>query len=324
MHAYRSDRVLLCMKITVLVPTYRRTDSLQRCLEGLQRQMRMADEVLVVVHRSDEVSREFVESWRDWSALRMVLTPDAGQVNQLNAGLDASTGEIIAITDDDAVPQPQWLERIEHHFARNADLGGVGGRDFVWEHGALLSGEAQTVGTILWFGRIVGNHHIGSQLRSRIDILKGVNMSYRASAIQDLRFDTDLRGQGAQTCNDMAFSLGVQSRGWRLLFDPEAAVDHYPAPRLDADKRGAPSLEAVENRSFNFYLTLRRHLRKGVRRQVTVAWARWVGAANTPGLLRGIVSRLRNHAVGIENRAAAQRAWTAVRELDPPRSGNSR
>ena len=41
------------MKITVLIPTYRRPKDLGRCLEALQKQTRPADEVLVVVRNTD-------------------------------------------------------------------------------------------------------------------------------------------------------------------------------------------------------------------------------------------------------------------------------
>jgi len=40
---------LSVMTITVLIPTYRRPQDLARCLEALQKQTRLADEVLLVV-----------------------------------------------------------------------------------------------------------------------------------------------------------------------------------------------------------------------------------------------------------------------------------
>ena len=46
------------MKISVVIPTYRRPESLKRCLEGLRRQVRPAHEVLVVTQDGDEESLE--------------------------------------------------------------------------------------------------------------------------------------------------------------------------------------------------------------------------------------------------------------------------
>ena len=303
----------------MLVPTYRRTESLERCLEGLRAQRRAADEVIVITQRGDEASRLLLEGWRDWDVLRVVEASGGGVVRQLNLGLETCTGDLIAFTDDDSVPRPDWLERMEAHFVASPDLGGLGGRDWVFEHGALLTGSGFPVGTIQWFGRITGNHHIGARAQDNVDVLKGVNMAFRAAALKGLRLDTDLRGSGAQTCNDMALGLGVQKAGWRLLFDPAVAVDHFPAQRFDADQRGAPSPEAIENHCFNVYLTLRRHMRRGVRRRMALLWAWWVGTRSTPGFVRGWVARLKGNRAALETRAAAARAWVAAKGLGEAR-----
>lgn len=55
-----------------------------------------------------------------------------------------------------------------------------------------------TIGVLIqWFGRIIGNHHLGVGLPQKVDFLKGANMSYRAQVLATLRFDTRLRGAGA-------------------------------------------------------------------------------------------------------------------------------
>lgn len=303
------------MTISVLIPTYRRVESLNRCLEALRRQSRDPDEILVVVRTDDEESLAFLNSWQDWKALRVIQTSQGGQVNQLNAGLEAGRGDIFAITDDDAAPTEDWLRRIEQHFVSNPDLGGVGGRDLVWEQDRWVSGSSELVGTIRWFGRVVGNHHLGAKLLSNVDVLKGANMAYLRVAVGDLRFDSDLRGKGAQTCNDMAFSLGVQKRGWRLLFDPEVAVKHFPAQRFDLDQRGAPSHQALEDDCFNYYLTLRRHMRSGLRRSMAIAWARMIGTPWRPGFVRGVVATVKRDRAAVDARRAARSAWNSATQI---------
>ena len=309
------------MKISVVIPTYRRAESLHQCLTGLRAQIRAADEVLIVAQTGDEETLRLVESWKEWGTIRLVETSAGGQVNQLNCGLEGSRGDVIAITDDDAVPRPEWLRRIEKHFSANPDLGGVGGRDFVQENGSLLVGDARLVGTVQWFGRVAGNHHIGERMQSSVDILKGANMAYRTAAIGDARFDGDLRGRGAQTCNDMAFSLEIKRRGWRLMYDPEVAVDHFPARRFDLDRGEVFHAKEIEDGAFNFYLALRRHMRRGLRRHAALLWARFIGVTRVPGVIRGTLSRLRGDRAGVEMRAAARRAWRSAREVAKPMPG---
>ena len=303
------------MKLSVVIPTYRRAESLSRCLEGLRAQQRPPDEVLIITQTGDEESASMLAGWNTWSHLRIIQRAARGQVAQLNIGLDEATGDVIAFTDDDAVPRPDWLDRIEKHFITQDDLGGVGGRDYVVENGAALTGSASLIGTVQWFGRVVGNHHVGGRRDDTVDCLKGANMAYRQAAINGLRFDTDLRGDGAQTCNDWAFSLSLKKIGWRLLYDPQVAVDHFPAKRHDDDQRGAPSMKALEDSSFNFYLSLRRHMKGGVRRQMALMWALLVGIENSPGIVRGWLQHLRGDPnIGMK-RQTARSAWQATKQL---------
>ena len=86
-------------------------------------------------------------------------------------------------------------------------------------------------------GKICGNHHLGVGAPRTVSLLKGANMIYRRSAVGGLRFDTRLRGKGAQPCNDLSFSLSVRRTGWKMVYDPRVAVDHFPAERFDDNGR---------------------------------------------------------------------------------------
>jgi cellulose synthase/poly-beta-1,6-N-acetylglucosamine synthase-like glycosyltransferase len=111
----------------------------------------------------------------------------------MNAGLDAACGDIIAFTDDDAAPHTDWLERIEAHFLSDTNIGGVGGRDWVYHGTQLEEGEREVVGQVQWFGRVIGEHHLGVGEAREVDVLKGVNMSFRRSAIGNALRSADAR-----------------------------------------------------------------------------------------------------------------------------------
>jgi glycosyltransferase involved in cell wall biosynthesis len=208
-----------------------------------------------------------------------------GVVAALNAGLEKLHGDVVAITDDDAAPRPDWLSRIEDYFMRFPDLGGLGGRDYV--HGGTLGNESLAVGTIQWFGRQIGNHHLGIGGPRDVHMLKGANMSFRLAAIGGIRFDERLRGSGAQVHNELAFCLAIRRKGWRLIYDPAVAVDHYPAPRFDEDQRSQKSLLAVRNSAYNETLILLEHL-PGLVQPIFLLWALLVGARDLPGLAQCI------------------------------------
>jgi cellulose synthase/poly-beta-1,6-N-acetylglucosamine synthase-like glycosyltransferase len=279
------------MRITVLIPTYRRPHDLARCLKALQQQRRAADEVLVVVQKTDLATWDFLKTL-DPSLLPLYpLTVEVqGVVAALNTGFDAAQGDIIAITDDDAAPHPDWLERIEAHFLADNRLGAVGGRDWIYMNGALLTavthpGASQPVGKLQWFGRLIGNHHTGTGPTREVDVLKGVNMSYRKVALADLRCDERLRGTGAQVHFELGLCFGLKQRGWRLIYDPAIAVDHYPAQRFDQDQREHFNSTALVNAVHNETLMLMDYL-PPIRRWVFLTWAVLVGTRSSRGILQ--------------------------------------
>ena len=219
------------LSISVIVPTYRRPLDLARCLTALERQARRPDRVIVVIRADDLETQRYLQMRIANDFLTVVFVEREGVVAALNAGLDAADGDIVAFTDDDARPHADWLERIEAHFHDDASIGGVGGRDYV--KGLESEHESSRVGEIQWFGRQIGNHHLGNGPARDVEVLKGVNMSFRSDAIRGVHFDERLRGSGAQVHNELLFCFAVSRGGWRLVYDPAVAVDHFPAERFD-------------------------------------------------------------------------------------------
>lgn len=142
------------MLITVLIPTYRRPKDLARCLEALGKQNRPADEVLVIVRDSDTETWTFLDTLKSEPLrLRIIEIKRTGVVAAMNSGLDAAQGDIIAITDDDAAPHSDWLERIEAYYSSDECLGGVGGRDWLYL-GTKLCGASTHPGASQVVGRL--------------------------------------------------------------------------------------------------------------------------------------------------------------------------
>src|SRR4051794_19968422 len=97
------------MIISVVVPTYRRPDYLDRCLGALAGQDfdPSSFEVVVADDAAAEETRAQVAQWsgRFPSALHYVAVRGPhGPAAARNAGWRASTGGVIAFTDDDCVP----------------------------------------------------------------------------------------------------------------------------------------------------------------------------------------------------------------------------
>jgi glycosyltransferase involved in cell wall biosynthesis len=278
----------MALSTSLIVPSYRRPADLKRCLMAIQKQSIKPGEVIIVYQSIDHETVNLVEEFTAlMNNLTRVSVEEPGQVAALNAGLAAAKGEVIAITDDDAAPHEHWLETIVGHFMKNPSVGGVGGRDWIYINGAICDGKASIVGKVYWFGLAKGSHHLGTGGIRNVDILKGANMSYRREAILGLKFDTRLRGKGAQVDNDMAFSLQVKKRGWLLIYDPNVSIDHFLSDRFDEDQRFEFNCIAQRNTSHNETLTLLEFL-PIPRKIFYMIWAFLIGTRRVPGLLQVI------------------------------------
>jgi len=274
------------LTISVVIPTYNRVDTLVNCIEGIRRQARFPDEIVIVVRNSDHVTLQYLSSL-DLNVLKIALVERGGMIAALNAGILKSTGAIVALTDDDTVPHPDWLLNMERHYIKRPDVGGVGGRDIVHHGGKPVPPQKRQVGMIRPYGRIIGNHHIGMGDVREVDILKGANMSFRREAIRGLSFDEKLKGTGAQIHNELEFSQAVKKKGWKLLYDPNVLVDHFPAVRFDEDQRHSFNETAFFNAAHNETYAMLKHMRF-MNRIMFLIWVVAVGSKSSPGVVQGM------------------------------------
>jgi GT2 family glycosyltransferase len=305
--------------VSVLVPTWRRPDALVRCLRAIAAQTAPPAEIVVGLREGDESTTAALDTLAPTLGLPVIRasTPEAGVIAAMNAALVRCSGEVIALTDDDAEPRADWLERAVAALADPA-VGGVGGRD--WQ--PLERGDRTDVGRVQWFGRTIGNHHLGAGAARDVDVLKGANAVFRAPLLRAVRFDSRLRGAGAQMFWELGVRLALRRAGWRLVYDPAIAVEHHIAPRHDADQRhrgvfaSAPQVDAVHNET----LLLLEYL-AGARRLAFLAWALAVGTAIEPGLaqlprliLRGDRAAFARWRATVDGRLAGWQRWRADRD----------
>lgn len=244
------------MKISIVIPSFKRLADLNRALLALCQQERAVDEVLVVSRVTDLPTQELALSFVDKLPVKVVLVRMPGVVEAYNSGIESATGEIIAFQDDDAAAHADWLRRIEDAFQRDGSLAGIGGRDRIIRHPQIEPELRYRVGVVFGGFRVVGNHHCGTGSARPVDTLKAVNMAFRRSFIQGNRLDNRLRGTGAQVHCELKFCLDLRKQGKRLVYDPSILVDHFVAARHDEDQRDSFNALAYENAMHNLTYTL--------------------------------------------------------------------
>jgi len=274
------------MKISVVIPSYRRSADLKRCLNALGAQAMPPYEIIIVARPEDAETWEVIDQFATQLPIIAARVTEPGVIQAENIGIALAQGNIIAFTDDDAAPHSDWINRIANRFSDNAmNFVGVGGRDIIYQDGRPIVGCHPVVGKLSWFGRMKGNHHLGCGEARYVDILKGVNMAFRAEVIKPIGLDVRLRGEGAQMHWELMLCLTARKSGFQLLYDPDIKVDHYPGKRFGRDCRTVFYSETMTENVHNETLAILSYF-GAVRRCVFVLWSTVIGYRGAPGLIQ--------------------------------------
>jgi GT2 family glycosyltransferase len=274
-------------QFAVVIPTYRRPTHLARCLEALRRQSFAPAEIVVVRRDCDDETLRVLANHPPGS-FTDVKVSEPGVLAALMAGAKETTAPLVAFTDDDAAPWPDWLERLSLHF-RDPCVGVVGGRDVVHERSRREKRlPATDVGRITRWGKLIGNHEFAIGPSRQVEVLKGVNMAFRRQAVA---FPLNLRGAGAQPHYEVAMCLWAINHGWRVMLDPQAVVDHFPGPRFDEDRRERPTSAAIRDTGYNLVASI-------LTARPNLLWRRasfglFLGDKGVPGIGRAVLGFVR-------------------------------
>ena len=115
---------------SVVVPTSGRMDLLDRCLDALTRQTLPGTsyEVIIVDDEPNHNTLHLVAGWRTRTldrGPRLVYLPNSNQHGPAaarNLGWRSAQGQILAFTDEDAVPSPSWLAQGLAAFGDDVDV----------------------------------------------------------------------------------------------------------------------------------------------------------------------------------------------------------
>lgn len=277
-------------RITVIIPSFKRSDDLKRCLEAIGLQSRSADEILVVGRQEDtETSRVVLSLQSKISGLRLVSVSKPGAIVAMNRGLENALGDLLVFTDDDAEAPCDWLQRIEASFA-DPKIGAVGGRDWLQLPKVpklFQPTEVSEVGVLTRWGRLYGNHHCPLRGHTKkVMFLKGVNMAFRRRALGWYQIDTGLRGAGAQVGLEIDLCMQIKRAGYSILFDDRIVVKHHCSPRVGEDRCDTTG-SRISDSSYNNHYLIAKHVDLW-QSLACLLNTHLLGSRDTPGLLAGV------------------------------------
>lgn len=115
---------------SIVVPTYRRRESLARCLSAIAALDFPRDrfEVVVVDDGSPTPPTDLVASFDRSLDARLVCVRHGGPAATRNTGARLARGRYLVFTDDDCAPQADWLRAIDRCLTTSAASPAIGGR----------------------------------------------------------------------------------------------------------------------------------------------------------------------------------------------------
>ena len=227
------------LDLSVIVVNWNRRELLRAALESLARQTAPSFEVVVVDNGSDDGSAALVDKLAASYPVPLRLIRNAenrGFCAANNQGIAASDSEWIALLNNDAEANPEWLAALETVGRTDPEVGMVASKILVWEDprridkaGHLMYPDGQNR------GRGTGQLDQGQFDRVEETLWPdGCAALYRRAMLEDIGgFDEDFFAYA----DDAELGLRGRTAGWMCLYAPGAVVRHHRAATLGLSSR---------------------------------------------------------------------------------------
>jgi GT2 family glycosyltransferase len=196
--------------VTVVIPTLGRP-ILRRALEAFGAGTRIPAEVIVVDQgRSPDIEAMVLDFRAQGLNTKWLPSAERGRARGVNRGIEAASTTFVAITDDDCLVQPDWIERLETLLKQDADS---------IVTGRVEAGDETVLSTVTSAVPVVQRRP-----SLRFDRLSGGNMAVSkntANRIGGLDEDPCLR-----TAEDAEYAYRALRAGVAIRYAPEVAVTH--------------------------------------------------------------------------------------------------
>lgn len=223
--------------ISVIVVNWNRRELLRATLESLASQ-RCADfEVIVVDNGSSDGSVEMIHGFSTIFPLRLIRNKEnRGFCAANNQGIAAARGTFVALLNNDAEADPDWLSELRRACEQRSEIGMVASKILVHEdptridkvgHLIYMDGQNRGRGT----GEVDRGQYDGSE-----DCLwpDGCAAMYRKAMLDEIGgFDEDFFAYA----DDAELGLRGRIAGWDSVYAPAARVRHHRGTTLGLASR---------------------------------------------------------------------------------------
>jgi GT2 family glycosyltransferase len=255
--------------VDLVIPTYNGIAPLRECLEAVRRQTFTDLNVIVVDDGSTDATPSMMsEEFPEFGYLS--LPSNQGFAATCNAGIASGSAEFVALLNNDAVPDPDWLERLVAGIERHPSAAAVASKILL----ADGSGRLHAAGDTFSVRGVPGNRGVWEPDDGRYDHEEEVFSAcaaaalYRRSALDEAVlaggqvFDTDFW----MYLEDIDLGWRLRLLGYSIVYVADACVCH----QLSATGGGPLASYFVARNSFG---VLSKNLPEGLQRSI---WSRFL------------------------------------------------
>ncbi|MFL6195569.1 MAG: glycosyltransferase [Thermoanaerobaculia bacterium] len=265
--------------LTVAIATLDRPEALARCLDALAAGDERPEEILVIDQGRDERTRAVAEA----RGAVWVRQEERGLAASRNLALRRASSPIVAVTDDDCVPSPGWVEALRRAFSTAEPPDAVTGPVLP------LGPEAPGLFAVSSRTRTEPGEFRGRALPWLVGT--GANFAVRREWIERAGgYDPRLGvGSAGGAGEDMDLLYRLLKAGARVRYEPDAVVFHERQP-----------------------LERRLASRSSYGRGIGACCGLWLRGGDVHAL--SVLGRWTSMRAGLLIRALRRRRWQAVRE----------
>ncbi len=214
--------------VSVVIPTWKGTSRLQRCLKALSQQTFRDFEVIVVWNEGGDGEGIHVPAGM---ALRVKTSEiNIGFAAAVNLGARVAQGTYLAVLNDDAFPEPGWLEALVEGMEAGEEVGACASLMVFDQHpdvvqSAGIAMDRAAIAWDRWRGRPVVEAQVGGEV---FGASAGAALYRRRMWEQLGGFDERFFAY----LEDVELAWRAQVAGWRCVYVPGAVVRHQGSATL--------------------------------------------------------------------------------------------
>lgn len=236
--------------VSIIIPVFNKLSYTRNCLKAIERNTPAGMyEIIVVDNASSDGTRDYLASLEKAVTVRTNIE-NVGFTKACNQGARIAKGKYICFLNNDAEPEPGWLENMVG-LAESDDSIGIVGSKLVYPDRRLqeAGGIVFSDGSGWNYGRFGDPDDPSFNYVREVDYVSGASLLIRHDLLKKLNYFDERYSPGYYEDTDLCF--GARSLGYKVIYCPFSVVVHHEGVSSGNDlKQGMKKFQVINREKF--------------------------------------------------------------------------